>query len=135
MSKPVPPTHLSDHPDVLFAGKQFYVIDDQNRVWGAGLGWREAETCKDKVAGNGWSRTPAVKPMPDDPKRRARLLELAKVSPAAAAAGTPTPVTPVEAPVAALASAPAQAAAEEDAPAGDLSADDLDDLLGSDELQ
>lgn len=137
MSKQVPPTHLSDHPDVLFAGKTFYVIDDQKRVWCVDQSWADAGGCKERVAGNGWSRTPRVEPMPKDPEVCTRLRELAGKNALAmktVQAPSPTPSTlphrgsgPHE--DAAPQLAPEAVPAPEDGN-GDLSDEDLDDLMG-----
>jgi hypothetical protein len=61
-----PDTHLEQPIEVLTHGKRYYVVDDKKQVFGADLSYADAHQMKERVAGNTWSRTPAIREMPRD---------------------------------------------------------------------
>jgi hypothetical protein len=68
-------THLLEPLDT--EGKRYYVIDAAREVFAADVDWDTAHRKKEQVAGNLWSRTPAIHEMPTDPARAALIVAAA----------------------------------------------------------
>lgn len=129
-------THHQEPLEKTTAGRRYFVIDDHREVFGADLAHDDALRCKDRVAGNLWSRTPRIEPMPVSAELAAKVR--AAATRRAIATAPPPPAAPVipagvlECEVD-LAPAPAPAELEADPLADELEGESVDEVVGSDD--
>lgn len=128
----LPPTHLAQPPEIQHAGKRFYIVDAIGQVWGSNLSWKGAHLRKEEVAGNGWSRTPTITPMPDDRGQAKQIVaaERALAAHRIAAVQVTPPTPPPTITLTSVAEAPAAMLAIPANGGVDHDDDDLDALLG-----
>jgi hypothetical protein len=67
-------THVLEPIEATTFGKRYFVIDDAKHVWGADQSYDDAVKTRERVAGNLWSKTPAVREMPADPALAKKII-------------------------------------------------------------
>lgn len=95
MGKTADTHHLEPLEKTTF-GKTYFVVDDQKHVWAADLPYNDAVRQREIVAGCGWSKTPAVREMPADPKARKKIVSLVRGPDGAAPTAQPTPAAELD---------------------------------------
>ena len=75
MTKTASTHHLEPLESATF-GKKYFVIDDNKHVWCADKDYDEAVKVRERIAGNLWSKTPAVREMPADKALAAKIISM-----------------------------------------------------------